>query len=76
MPCLLFCLLWHLVCCQDYEYQEEQAQEQLTGLNKQFEATVADILGIAAEQQASQLAQAVLEQQQLQEAEVRANRPY
>jgi hypothetical protein len=57
---------------QAYEQQEQQAQQQLGEQQRQFEAAVADILGIAAgQQQAGQLAEAVQEQQQLQEAEVR-----
>jgi membrane protease subunit (stomatin/prohibitin family) len=44
----------------------------LTEQQQQFEAAVADILGMhAGQQQAGQLAEAVQEQQQLQEAEVR-----
>jgi hypothetical protein len=67
----LLCLLpLHL---QAYEQQEQQAQQQLAEQQQQFEAAVADILGIpAGQQQAGQLAEAVQEQQQLQEAEVRS----
>lgn len=56
---------------QAYEQQEQQAQRQLAEQQAQFEAAVADILGIpAGQQQEGQLAEAVQEQQQLQEAEV------
>jgi hypothetical protein len=66
----LLCLLPPRV--QAYEQQEQQAQQQLAEQQRQFEAAVADILGIpAGQQQTGQLAEAVQEQQQLQEAEVR-----
>jgi hypothetical protein len=60
-----------LLLLQAYEQEEQKAQQQLAEQQQQFEAAVADILGIpAGQQQAVQLAEAVQEQQQLQEAAV------
>lgn len=55
---------------QEYEQQEQQASEGLAKQQKQFETAVAEILGIPAEQQSSQFAEAVQQQQLLQEVQV------
>eukprot|EP00879_Flechtneria_rotunda_P033130 GHRR01036666.1.p1 GENE.GHRR01036666.1~~GHRR01036666.1.p1 ORF type:complete len:165 (+),score=97.24 GHRR01036666.1:517-1011(+) len=51
---------------QTYQLQGQQACAQLAALDKSFKAAVADILGIAAEQEPKELAAAFQEQQHLQ----------
>jgi hypothetical protein len=56
---------------QSYNEQHQQATSRLSDLDRQFESAVAHILGITPEQQPRQLAEALQEQQQLQEVQVR-----
>jgi hypothetical protein len=55
---------------QSYVEQHQEATSRLSDLDKQFEAAVASILGITADQQPQLLAEALQEQQQLQEVQV------
>jgi hypothetical protein len=55
---------------QAYAEQHQQATARLSELERTFEAAVASILGIAAEQQPQLLAAALQEQQQLQDVQV------
>lgn len=56
---------------QSYAQQHQAATDRLADLDRQFESAVASILGITAEQQPQLLAEALQEQQQLQEVQVR-----
>lgn len=56
---------------QSYDEQHQQATSRLSELDVQFESAVASILGITPEQQPHLLAEALQEQQQLQEVQVR-----
>lgn len=70
-------LLLHMLWCtpprpaQSYNEQHQQATSRLSDLDRQFESAVAQILGITPEQQPRRLAEALQEQQQLQEVQVR-----
>jgi hypothetical protein len=55
---------------QLYVEQHQQATSRLSDLDKQFEAAVANVLGITADQQPQLLAEALQAQQQLQEVQV------
>lgn len=86
LPLALWCLVFptascplllDMLCCtpprpaQSYNEQHQQATSRLSDLDRQFESAVAQILGITPEQQPRLLAEALQEQQHLQEVQVR-----